>query len=152
LITVILAGVGIIIAPRLGWHLDIIRSGSMEPAMKAGSVAIIKPVDVQTLKVGDVITYRSSTDSAAHTTHRIIEVRQSGESLVFHTKGDASEDADVNAVPAQYVLGRVWLSVPYVAHVINCIRTPLGLGLVIGIPAGIIIVIGLVKIRSAVRR
>lgn len=122
----------------------------MEPAMKPGSLAVIQPVDPQDIRVGDVVTYRSGTEPNMPTTHRVIEVMHNDESLMFGTKGDANEDPDVNAVPAEDVLGRVWLSVPYVGYAMDFIKKPLGLGLLIGIPTALIVGIELKNIFSAV--
>ncbi|MBA7711203.1 Signal peptidase I W [subsurface metagenome] len=151
LVAVILACIGIIIVPHFGWHLDIIYGGSMEPAMKLGSLAVIQPVDPQDVKVGDAITYRSGAESTTVTTHRVVQVVQGEDSLVFRTQGDANEDPDPYAVPAENVVGRVWISVPYVGYVMDYIRTPLGFGLLIGIPAALIVGIELRNIFLAVR-
>ncbi len=151
LVMVVLACLGIFIAPRFGWHLDIVYGGSMEPAINVGSLAVIQPVEPQAVKVGDVITYRSGSESAMVTTHRVFEVMDNDGSLSFRTKGDANEDPDAYTVPAENVVGRMWLSVPYVGYVMDFIRTPLGFGLLIGIPAAIIVGMELRNIFSAVR-
>ena len=151
LVMAILVSVGIFIAPRFGWHLDIVYGGSMESAIKLGSLAVIQPVDPQTVKVGDIITYRSGAESTTVTTHRVVEVIRGEDSLMFHTKGDANEDPDAYAVPAENVAGRMWLSVPYAGYVMDFVRKPLGFGLLIGIPAALIIGIELKNIFNAVR-
>lgn len=149
LVAVVLACVGVFVAPRLGWHLDIVQGGSMEPAMKLASLAVIQPVDPQTVEVGDIITYRSATEPVTVTTHRVIEVMDNDGSLMFHTKGDANEDPDAYTVPAENVLGRVLLSVPHAGYAMSYVRTPLGLGLLIGIPVAAIIGLELRNIRKA---
>ena len=148
LVVVVLACVGIFIAPRFGWHLDIVYGGSMQPAMKLGSLAVIQPVQPQDVGVGDAITY-SSTQSTTVTTHRVIEVIDNGGILSFRTKGDANEDPDAYTVPAENVVGRVWLSVPYVGYAMDFVKKPLGFGLLIGIPAAIIIGMELKNIATA---
>ena len=151
LVVVILACVGIFIAPHFGWHLDIVYGGSMEPAIELGSLAVIRPVDPHAVEVGDVITYRSGTESGRVTTHRVIEVIHDDGSLSFRTKGDANEDPDAYVVPAENVVGSVWMSVPYVGYAMDFIRTPLGFGLLIGIPAALVVVTELRNIIFTVR-
>lgn len=151
LAVVILACLGIFIAPRFGWHLDIVYGGSMEPAIKLGSLAVIQPIDPQTVKVGDIITYRSGAESTTVTSHRVIQVVQGEDSLTFRTKGDANEDPDAYAVPAENVAGKVWMSVPYAGYAMDFVRKPLGFGLLIGIPAALIIGIESRNIFLAVR-
>lgn len=147
---VILVCIGIFVAPKLGAQLDIVYGGSMEPAIKLGSVAVIQEVNPQHISVGDVITYRSSTGSNMVTTHRVLEVIN-GESLSFHTKGDANENADVYTVPAENVVGRVWMSVPYAGYFMDFIKKPLGFGLLIGLPALLVILMELRNIHRNAR-
>lgn len=148
---VMLLAVLVILAPRFGWQVSMVYSGSMEPALDVGGVAVVRPVDPQAIKAGDVISYAPPTDTSIRVTHRVIEVVQGGDSLMFRTKGDANEDPDAYAVPAQNVVGRVWICVPYLGYLIDYIRTPLGFGLLIGIPAALLILIELKSIFSLVR-
>ena len=150
LAVVVLVCVGIFIAPHFGWHLNIVYGGSMEPAIEVGSLIVVKPVEPQAIEVNDVITYRASTESGIVTTHRVIGVMNNYGSPTFRTKGDANEDPDVNAVPAQNVVGRVRFSVPYVGYVMNSIRNPLAMSLLIGIPAMIIIGMELKNVWQAI--
>jgi signal peptidase len=150
LVMAILVSVGIFVSPKVGWQVDAVYGGSMEPAIKLGSLAVIRPVEPQDVRVGDVITFRSSTESNTVTTHRVIEVANNDGSLVFHTQGDANEDPDPYTVPAENVLGRVWMSVPYAGYFTDFVRSPLGLGLLIGIPAAIIIGIELRNIFRSI--
>ncbi|MBA7679779.1 Signal peptidase I W [subsurface metagenome] len=139
LLVVILLSVGVIMAPRFGWHLDIIYGRSMEPAMKTGSVAVIQPVAPQDIQVGDIITYKWLGSSSRLSTHRVVEVMNNDGSLMFTTKGDANEKADLRPVPPEDVVGRLWISVPYMGYAMDYMKTPLGFGLVVGIPAALII-------------
>ena len=138
LAVVILLCVGVMIAPRFGWHINIVYGGSMESAMDVGSLAVIPPVDPQDVKVGDIITFKWR-GSEALTTHRVVDVANDEGSLMFTTKGDANEDPDSLGVPPEDVVGRVWMTVPYAGYAMDYIRTPLGFGLLIGIPAALII-------------
>lgn len=151
LVIAILVSVGIFVSPKVGWEVDAVYGGSMEPAIKLGSLVVIRPVEPATVSEGDVITYRSGTESNTVTTHRVIEVLPSDGSLMFRTKGDANEDPDAYTVPAENVVGRVWMSVPYAGYFTDFVRSPLGLGLLIGIPAAIIIGIELRNIFLASR-
>ena len=151
LVAVILACVGIFVAPHFGWHLDTVYGGSMEPTIKVGSLAVIKPVDPQDVRVGNVITYTSGAESSTFTTHRVVEVMNTDGSLMFRTKGDANEDPDPSTVAAENVVGRVWMSVPYVGYAMDFVRKPIGFGLLIGIPAALIVGMELRNIFSTVR-
>ena len=91
-LTAVVLLMAVVILPGLiGFKPVVVLSGSMEPALHVGDVAVLRPVDSDRLKVGDVITYRS----AGHlTTHRIIRIEEGQSGLAFYTKGDANETAD----------------------------------------------------------
>ena len=125
------------LAPRFGWSVDTVFSGSMEPRLKVGGMAITHPVEAEDIKVGDIITFYPP-QSEKLTSHRIISV-EGGSSLQFRTKGDANDDADPFVVPAQGVVGKVWLHIPYLGYAIQFVKTPLGFLLTLCLPGLIII-------------
>lgn len=151
LAAVILACIGMFVAPRFGWNFNAVYGASMEPAIKLGSLAVMQPVDPETVKVGDIIKYAQPRDTSIRVTHRVIQVVQGNDHLLFRTQGDANEAPDPYAVPAANVVGRVWFSVPYAGYAMDYIKTPLGFGLLIGIPAALIVGIELRSIFLAVR-
>lgn len=127
----------------------IVQSGSMEPAIRTGGLVIIIPAS--SYQVGDVITFGKDTKTQIPTTHRIIEVEDEGISQRFITKGDANEDADPTATRLSDVSGKVIFSVPYLGYVLDFAKKPLGFILLVGIPAGIVIVDEIMKIFHEVR-
>jgi len=133
----LVAGV-VLWAPALfGSQLLVVLSGSMEPTLPVGGVALMQRVDPATVKAGDIISFRLPKDPSITVTHRAIEVvRQPA--LAFRTKGDAVEEPDSSLVPEENVLGRVRLSIPHLGFLLQSVthllRTPLGFGLVVGIP------------------
>ena len=88
-----------------------VTSGSMEPKYKVGSVVYVRHVDTNTLKEGDVITFRISEDELA--THRIIKVERTADGLQFWTKGDANSISDGSPVLEENVVGKVYFTVPF---------------------------------------
>ncbi len=115
------------------YSLKMVLSDSMSPAIKTGSVIMVKPaLDYQ---VGDIVTYQYGRKARNLTTHRIIG-QQGNE---FITKGDNNNAADINPVKKEQILGKVVLTVPYVAYAANFARSKFGLILLIFIPALLII-------------
>jgi len=51
-------------------------------------VVITRPVDVQAIKVGDIVTFQSSRREAP-TSHRVVAIEQ-GSEISLLTKGDAN--------------------------------------------------------------
>jgi signal peptidase I len=112
-----------LIAPYFGWRVDTVVSGSMEPELKVGSIAVTRPVGAEEISVGDVITFRSPT-SGKITSHRVLAI-ESGPS--FLTEANANEAADSFVIPAREVGGRVCLHVPLAGYVLQRLVTPTGL-------------------------
>ena len=124
------------------WNVKflIVLSGSMEPTMQVGSLAVIREVDPARLTVDDVITYETPDADGVRVTHRVIELAELEDGTpAFQTKGDANEAEDGYLVPAENVQGRLLLSVPYVGYTREFMETPLGFMLLIMVPAGLLI-------------
>ncbi len=151
LVSIILLSVTILVAPHFGWRFDSVYSGSMEPAIHVGGMVVVRQVDPSAIREGDVITFVSRVKADSFVTHRIVEVTENEGSLLFCTKGDANDAPDEELVRASDVVGRVWLSVPYAGYVAEFLQRPLGFGLVIGIPALVIVLIEIRNISGATR-
>lgn len=106
-----------------------VLSGSMEPAIPVGSIVMIKPMDTESLRIGDVICYRAS--DAMLVTHRITEISETG----FVTKGDANEEIDQKIVNQKDVVGSVVLSLPFIGYLGSFVRTPVGFIILLVLPA-----------------
>lgn len=130
-------------------QIKIVESGSMEPTILTGSLVIIKPAT--SYAVGDIITF-TSVSADVPTTHRIVAIREASGQKFFMTKGDANEEADTNETALRSVIGKVALVVPYVGFVLDFARQPIGFGLLIVLPALLIIWSELEKIWREVRK
>ena len=122
--------------------LAIVRSSSMEPAMPAGALAVMLPIDAEDVKVGDIIAFDPPWDPDVTVSHRVIGVHLDGQ-LLFDTKGDAVEDTDPYYVPAQSVHGKVVFNIPYLGYAassaMHYIRTWLGFVTLVCIPVVILV-------------
>jgi signal peptidase len=118
----------------LGYSSYVIYSGSMEPAVKVGSLLLSRPVNVEDLQVGDVITYRSPGN---HTTltHRIVDMRQENGEWVFKTKGDASLGPDPSEVILRGQVTKMAFDIPYLGYVVDFARSTPGIALFLLVPA-----------------
>jgi signal peptidase I len=119
------------------FQAKIVKSGSMEPAIRTGGLVFIHPA--QTYEIGDIITFGKDTKTQIPTTHRIVEVNGEGSARTFITKGDANEEADPTATKVSDVSGKVIFSVPYLGYILDFAKKPLGFMLLVGVPAIIII-------------
>jgi signal peptidase len=126
-----------IIAPFLGWRIDVVLSGSMEPAVQTGSVVIVRPIGPEEIRTGDIIMY-SSPDRTSLITHRVVKIEYTP-GLRFVTKGDANNNSDINPIQPDQILGIVTFTIPFLGYLTQFIRTPLGFILFFLTPAAILI-------------
>ncbi|HHW48943.1 MAG TPA: signal peptidase I [Clostridiaceae bacterium] len=122
-----------------GFSVMTVLSGSMSPYLEAGDMIVIKETDPLLLKEGDVITYRQS--SGLIVTHRVIELSNGENGLMFRTKGDANNVEDAGFVSENQLIGKVAFKIPYGGHVARFVRTPFGFVIFILIPV-IILILG----------
>ncbi|MBU1102158.1 signal peptidase I [Patescibacteria group bacterium] len=115
----------------------IVQSGSMAPAIKTGSVVIVKPVS--DYKIGDVITFGQIAKTKAPTSHRIYDIKVENGNPIYITKGDANNAPDAKEVQKSEIIGKVLFSVPYAGYAVDAAKKPAGFALIIVVPAAIIV-------------
>ncbi|MCX6761203.1 MAG: signal peptidase I [Candidatus Nealsonbacteria bacterium] len=113
-------------------------SGSMEPAIKTGSVVVVKPEN--DYKIGEMITFGPYSKTKAPTTHRIYDIKVVEGQVIYITKGDANNAPDGREIQKKDVVGKVLFSVPFVGYAVYFAKQPLGFALIIIVPAAIVIV------------
>jgi signal peptidase I len=119
LLAVIGIAVVTVVIPRLnGWTPLTVLTSSMSPALPAGTLVVVQPVDASALAVGDVVTYQLRSDDPTLVTHRIVSITAtSGGAMAYVLKGDNNPDPDVDPVLPEQVQGRVTYAVPLLGYV-----------------------------------
>lgn len=136
--------------PGLNMDARVVQSGSMEPAIPTGSVIFIKSSD--SYKEGDIITFHRRGRETP-TTHRIVEVHDDdNDGSIFLTKGDANPIKDIEPVTEDSILGLVSFHIPFLGYVINFAREPIGLFLLVIVPAAIIATDEIRKIVQEIKK
>ena len=125
-------------------------SGSMEPAIKMGSVVIVKPAD--DYKIGDVITFGLYSNTKSPITHRINDIKIVNSQPVYITKGDVNNAPDVREIQKKDIVGKLLFSVPYVGYAVDFAKKPIGFALIIIIPAVVIIFDEIKKIFYEIKK
>ncbi|WWU64297.1 signal peptidase I [Clostridium baratii] len=98
-----------------------ILTGSMSPTINPGSLIIVKEIDSNEVKEGDIITFKGSSTSNL-TTHRIVEVIEKNNNIKFQTKGDANDVLDPMLVDEGLLVGKVVFNIPYMGKVMSFIN------------------------------
>ncbi len=137
-------------------NMAIVRSSSMEPAMSAGSLALMVPVDPEKVKVGDIIVFTPPWDPDVTVSHRVINIHRDDGELLFDTKGDATEESDPYYVPALSVQGKVIFDIPNLGfaadYMYDYVRSWWGLTVFVALPAMLLVGITARDIKRAGNR
>ncbi|MDT3699992.1 MAG: signal peptidase I [Thermincola sp.] len=100
----------------------VILTGSMEPVLYPGDVALIKKCDSKDIQLGDVVQYWTEQ---IFIIHRVIEIDEvTGE---FRTKGDNNTAPDSKPVKPEQIKGKVVGSIPKVGILNVLFRTDAGI-------------------------
>jgi signal peptidase len=115
-LVLLLAAVSVVVF-LMGGRVLVIRSGSMEPALRPGDAIVLQP-DHGRVAVGSVITYQHQEQII---THRVTAVEGDGN---LRTKGDANEEEDAWQVSPAALKGEMWFRVPYLGYLVVFLRQP----------------------------
>ena len=133
-----------------GFRLYTVVSGSMAPAVPAGSLIVVQPVDTAHLATDDIILFQNPQKNRLPTLHRIVAIDHSNETLIT-TRGDANRVNDPGAVTAAMIQGKLSLHIPLLGKVIQFAQTRRGLVFLVFLPAILIILLELAEVFRIIR-
>ncbi|MBS4538547.1 signal peptidase I [Clostridium sp. D2Q-11] len=92
---------------------SVIATGSMEPMIYPGDVILVYKAqsmgDIEELKVGDIIQFKRDRILISH---RIMEIKENEEGLLYKTKGDNNSGPDSDLVKPEDIKGKIVKVVP----------------------------------------
>lgn len=121
------------------YHLLIVKSGSMEPVVKTGSIILTLPQS--DYQIDEIVAYRyalGDNPKKLLVTHRIIEIINENNQKLYLTQGDANETYDSNLVTKNQIIGKLAVKIPYLGYPINFLQSKVGAILIIALAAIII--------------
>lgn len=101
----------------------VIISGSMEPSLEIGDIVVIKKVDEEDLKEGDVISFRNGESIITHRINKII-VDKNGIKQ-YETKGDNNNISDKSFVKYEEIEGKLFSKIPYAGKMVLLLKNKL---------------------------
>ena len=139
-IFIILAiGFAYIALPFFGNSALIVRSGSMQPQIAVGDLAVVKKQADGNYNTGDIIAFKNANNSKTLTTHRIAGIENKNGQFFYRTKGDANNAVDRELVSAENVIGKAYFRLPYLGKLIAFTKTSTGFALAVIFPALLVI-------------
>ncbi len=138
-----------------GLRVFVVQSGSMEPAIKTGSIVVVLPQKEYQKK--DVITFLAEPkanlkDPKSTVTHRIVKIKKDKNKISYIVQGDANNAADRDPIPAASVLGKVQIALPFVGYAVAFTKTQVGFILLVIVPATLIVYSELMNIKNEIAK
>ena len=90
-----------------------VTSPSMQDTLVRGDIVFVKETSFDELKVGDVVTVRS-TDGKYFFTHRVVGI--DAENRTVTTKGDANNSDDPMPSEEERIVGKMWYKIPLLGY------------------------------------
>lgn len=129
----------------LGYAPMIVLTDSMFPDIKSGDLIIIKSVDAEEIREGDVISFFDPDGSGTSVvTHRVMSITKE-KGLAFITKGDANNAEDLSPVPADNLVGLYQTVIPGAGNVAMFLQTTPGLVVCVALPMVLLIAYELIR-------
>ncbi len=126
------------IAGFMGYKPVICISNSMQQEFEVGDIIISKEVSENSIKMGDIITYR---ENGAIITHRVCDIVKENNQIKYITKGDSNNTIDDNLVDYNQIEGMYCYKIPKLGSLILTLKKPQVLVLIALLPICIIAII-----------
>ncbi|WIE75637.1 S26 family signal peptidase [Curtobacterium sp. MCSS17_007] len=105
-----------------GGRWFVVETPSMGEAAPVGTLVLDLPVDVATLRVGDIVSFETDANPGVVYTHRIIAIDAEG----LHTRGDINGATDPWTLTQHEVIGTPALLVPHLGWLFRAAPILLG--------------------------
>src|SRR5215210_2373114 len=85
-------GIGLALALPLAFDARplVVLSGSMEPALHTGDISVVRTIAPLDARPGDIVTFRDPENADRLISHRVRDMRASGDKVIFRTRGDVN--------------------------------------------------------------
>jgi signal peptidase I len=128
----------------VGYKPVAVYSGSMEPTIAVGALALDRAIPAREVRMGDVITFSDPYVNGRLVTHRVIDILQTPRGIAYRTKGDANPGRDPWTIRLTGQVGRVSFSVPVAGYILFYAHTREVRGALICL-AALVLVFGMLR-------
>lgn len=125
----------------LGFYVFNIVSESMVPTFEKNDLVVVRKCAPEDLKKGDIITFNHDGRTISH---RIIRITNDN-GVLFTTKGDNNEVADVDPVKCDQIYGKFVFKIKKIGNIVSYIQNIRGL---VNIVIFVVIVFVLVSLKD----
>lgn len=107
-----------------GYKNFIVLTGSMEPTLNIGDIVITK--ETTEIQEQDIISFREKNSNSV-ITHRVVEIKEKNEKIIYITKGDANSGNDTELLSIENIEGKYSFKIPFVGKIILFLQKPIGM-------------------------
>ncbi len=124
------------------FKLFVLTSGSMEPALSAGTLVITQPR--QRYYPGEVVTFNREMTVGRKkrslvVTHRVLSSSKTDDGFVYQTKGDSNQSPDEEILNHNSIYGKALMAVPLIGFLLMWPYSSIGFYFLIILPALLIL-------------
>lgn len=132
----------------LGYNLFVVLSGSMSEEFSVGDIAVSKKVDVETIEVGDIISFISIDPNYLNeiVSHKVRSITTYDGQLAFETYGTTTGVSDAYPALSENIIGKYTFTIPWVGNIVVFIQSSLGFALLIILPIAVIFILQIIKL------
>jgi signal peptidase I len=123
-----------------GWQPQIVATASMAPSVPQGALVFVAPPPAGGVVPGDVVAFRPAFDREVLVLHRVVGIGVRGGERVYTVQGDANPTPDAMLVTDGDIVGVLRWHIPVLGVAAEALRSLLGRLLLIGVPAGLVLV------------
>lgn len=132
----------------VGFKPYVVMTQSMEPAINANDLVVVKDIEVDRLEVGDIITFKTdinydgTKEVVTHYVYEIIQDNNGDYSFKTNPHYESTEEVipDTWVLLEEDLLGEYMFHIPMIGSIILFLKSPFGIGAMI-FNVGIIIAI-----------
>ncbi|MBM4236507.1 MAG: response regulator [Firmicutes bacterium] len=128
-----------------GFTFLVMQDDEPNADVNPGSLALIRSIDVTSVELGDIINFKTPVSPNTTATQRVVEINRD-EGLKFVTSRNSEGVVQTTVVPAEDVMGKALISLPFYGRMVDYVQTSQGLILLIFVPGVLIIIFQLIKI------
>ena len=136
--------------PTVGGYAPlIVLTDSMYPDIKSGDLIIVKSIDAESVREGDVIAFFDPDGSGLSVlTHRVVEITEEDGVLAFRTKGDANNAEDPSLAPGENLIGIYQTKINGAGDVAMFLQSTPGLVVCVAVPLALLVAFELIRRRK----
>jgi len=132
-----------------GYKTFVIVTSSMQPSLEIGDVILIKKINPDKIKIGDIITYQGMESDFKNKiiTHKVKDIGIEEEKKIFYTQGTTNTMVDP-AVYEEQILGKLVYKFKFISLMSKIVRSKTGYILLVFIPLIFIFVREMIKFKK----